>query len=291
MTDQTAPEQVVLDHFGIGPDALLGAGGEARVFALDAQRVLRIPHARTSTGDLEARRDLLDAVAGAGIVALPEVVEHRTVAGRSVVVERRLPGRSALDVLGEAGTDRGALVRHHLEVAASVAALPCPTGRFGELWGAWAITTDTFRSWAIARLEVSLQRSRWCARVDPAAITDELLGVLPTPVPPAPVLVHLDAYLGNMLADGGRITALLDFGAMAIGGPPDLDPVAAIAYLAPEITPTATAADRDVALAWARDHGLADAIGPAERWLAAYWSFATDDVELQRWCRRILAIT
>lgn len=282
-------EQAVLDHVGIGPRALLGEGGEARVFAIDAERVLRIPHARTASDDLEARRHLLAAIAGGGAVALPEVLEHRTVAGRLVVIERRLPGRDAQQVLGEPGTDRTTLVRHHLDVAAAIAVLPCPAASFGELWGAGAIQHDTFAAWARDRVGASLLRAGPAFdHVDAAAVTDALLDVLPDPEPTTPVLVHLDAYLGNMLAEGDRITALLDFGAMAIGGPPDLDPLAAVAYLAPEITPVATEADRATARSWVEERGLAGAIGPAERWLAAYWSFASDDVLLHRWCTRIL---
>lgn len=282
-------EQTVLDQLGIGPDHLLGEGGEARVFALDADRVARLPNPGTPLAALDARRDLLSVIAGAGTVSLPEVLEHRVVADHVVVIERRLDGRDGVGVLVEPGTDRAALVRHHLDVASSVAALPCPTDRFGELWGASAIAADTFAEWSAARLEASLRRGgdRW-THVDAGRITDELVAALPTPGPAAPVLVHLDAYLGNMLADGDRITALLDFGAATLAGPPDLDPLAAIAYLAPEITATATAADMDVARAWARERGLSDAVGPAERWSAAYWTSAVDDPTLQRWCARIL---
>lgn len=283
-------EQAVLGQLGIGPEALLGEGGEARVFALDRDRVARLPHPGTPIGALDARRRLLSAIAGAGAVALPEVLEHRIVADQLVVIERRLPGREAVEVLSEAGTDRVALVTHHLDVAASIAALPCPTDRFGELWGASAIRAETFARWSTARLAASLRRGggRW-AHLDAARLTDEVVAALPEPEPSAPVLVHLDAYLGNMLSDGDRITALLDFGAATVGGPPDLDPLAAIAYLAPEITPTATPADVDVARAWARDRGLGDAVSPAERWLAAYWTFAVEDHGLQRWCERILS--
>lgn len=75
---------------------------------------------------------------------------------------------------------------------------------------------------------------------------------------------------------------------MTIGGPTGLDPLTAIAYLAPEITPTATAADRAEARRWAVQRGLEGALGPAERWIAAYWTGAPDDQTLARWCRRIL---
>ncbi|HEY7069904.1 MAG TPA: hypothetical protein VH479_07325, partial [Acidimicrobiales bacterium] len=115
-------DRAVLAAFGVDESAFLGRGGEARVFALDAERVLRLPHPGVDPGPLEERRRLLASIATPGWrVALPEVLEHREVEGRLVVVERRLPGRNALDVLAEPGRDREALVRDHLDVARSVA--------------------------------------------------------------------------------------------------------------------------------------------------------------------------
>ena len=282
-------DEVVLARFGIGRSDVLGEGGEATVYALDADRVLRLPRADVPATALVARRRLIDQIHAPAPFALPEVLEHVDVDGRTVVVERRLPGRNALQVLGEPGTDREALVRSHLDAAAAIADLPCPTSAFGEVWGSSSISSERFEAWATARLAASLMHGgdRF-AQVDATHTTRDLVANLVEPEPPAPVLVHLDAYLGNMLADGHRITAVLDFGPMAIGGPADLDPLAATAYLAPEITPTASDEDRAVARAWASERGLVDGLGPAERWLAAYWTFAADDAELQRWCRRIL---
>ena len=283
------PDRVVLSRFGIDRRDALGEGGEATVYALDADRVLRLPRADVPAAALDARRRLIDRIRAAAPFALPEVLEHVDVDGRTVVIERRLPGRDALQVLDEQGTDREALVRSHLDAAAAIAELPCPTHAFGEIWGPNSIEDERFEAWAMTRLAASLEvgGDRF-ADVDATSTTRDLVAALPQPEPPAPVLVHLDAYLGNMLADGHRITAVLDFGPMAIGGPAHLDPLAAIAYLAPEITPTATDADRAVAREWAAERGLLDALAPTERWLAAYWTFAADDLELQRWCDRIL---
>jgi predicted RNA-binding protein with PIN domain/aminoglycoside phosphotransferase (APT) family kinase protein len=283
-------DRAVLAAFGIGESALLGRGGEARVFALDGERVLRLPHASVDALALEGRRRLLAAIgAAAWVVAVPEVLEHREVDGRPVVVERRLPGRNALDVLGERGTDREALVRDHLAVAGAIADLPCPSDRFGEVLGDRRLATAGFADWAEARLAASLAVAGDAfARVDPAALTRDLLAALPEPESARPRLVHLDAFLGNMLAVNDRISALLDFGPMTIGGPRDLDPLVAIAYLAPEITPTANDSDRRVAGAWADEAGLAAALGPVARWIAAYWTGAPDDERLRRWCERVL---
>jgi len=283
-------DRAVLDHFGVDESAFLGRGGEARVFALDGERVLRLPHPGVDPGALEQRRRLLAAIAAPGWrVALPEVLEHREVDGRLVVVERRLPGEDALAALGERGRDHEALVRDHLEVARAVADLPCPAERFGEVMGNHRIVAPSFGEWAEARLTVSLAAGGAAfAGLDAAALTADLLAALPEPEPDRPVLVHLDAFLGNMLAVGDRISALLDFGPMTIGGPRELDALVAVAYLAPEITPTARDGDRRVARAWAEEAGVAGGLGPAERWIAAYWTGAPDDERLRRWCERIL---
>jgi aminoglycoside phosphotransferase (APT) family kinase protein/predicted RNA-binding protein with PIN domain len=283
-------DRAILDHFGVAESALLGRGGEARVFALGTDRVLRLPHAGVPAAHLEDRRRLLAAIATPGWrVALPEVLEQREVAGRLVVVERRLPGRDALAALGERGRDREALVRDHLDVSRAVAELPCPTDRFGEVIGPHRIAAASFGEWAESRLAASLAAGGDAfAGVDPAALTRDLLAALPEPEPARPVLVHLDAFLGNMLAEGDRVSALLDFGPMTIGGPPDLDALVAVAYLAPEITSTAREGDRQAARAWAEEAGLVEALRPAERWIAAYWTGAPDDERLRRWCGRIL---
>ncbi|HEY7072283.1 MAG TPA: hypothetical protein VH479_19300, partial [Acidimicrobiales bacterium] len=285
-------DRAILAAFGVDESAFLGRGGEARVFALDAERVLRLPHRGADPGPLEERRRLLASIAAAGWrVALPEVLEHREVAGRLVVVERRLPGRNALDVLAEPGRDREALVRDHLDVARSVADLPCPTDRFGEVLGGNRIEADGFSAWAERRLAVSLAAGGEAfAGVEPGAVTRDLVDALPEPEPARPRLVHLDVFLGNMLAVGDRISALLDFGPMTIGGPRDLDVLAAVAYLAPEITPTAGDGERRAARAWAAEAGLDAAVAPAERWMAAYWTGAPDDERLRRWCGRILGV-
>ncbi len=283
-------DRAVLARFGVEETDLLGRGGEARVFALDDERVLRLPHPGTDPDALDDRRDLLEAIAvGDAPVALPAVLEHREVGGRTVVIERRLPGRDAIEVLGATGTNRAALVRHHLDVADAVRHLPCPATCFGELWGAGALTAETFAAWATARLTASLREAPPAfGSLDPGRLTADLVAALPEPEPERPLLVHLDVFLGNLLADGDRVTALLDFGPMTIGGPAHLDPLVAIAYLHPAITPTATEGDRAVAETWAAERGLAAAVGAVERWIAAYWTGARDDQHLQRWCAEIL---
>ena len=73
-----------------------------------------------------------------------------------------------------------------------------------------------------------------------------------------------------MLGDGSAVTAVLDFGVIALVGDRRLDPLAAVAYLAPNITPTANPTDRALAREWLAERGLAELYEPARRWLAAF---------------------
>ena len=102
--------------------------------------------------------------------------------------------------------------------------------------------------------------------------------------------VVLDAFPGNMLGEGDAISAVLDFGLLCIVGDRRLDPLISAAYLAPEVTPIATEADRGSAREWLLENRLADLYPAAERWLAAFWSGAVDDPRLQGWSRRLLGI-
>jgi aminoglycoside phosphotransferase (APT) family kinase protein len=101
--------------------------------------------------------------------------------------------------------------------------------------------------------------------------------------------VHLDAFAGNLLTDGRRITAVIDIGSTSVAGDRRLDPLSAVVYLvAPEITPGFGAGDVDVARSWLRAAGLQDWFDPARRWLAAFWSAAVDDPNVLGWCRGVL---
>ncbi len=279
--------QRTLERFGLSPDALLGHGGEALVYALDAKRVLRVHHAGTTAETVEARRALLtELAAGAQHVpfSIPEVLDTSKVEDRIATIERRLPGRPAMRVLEELrGEARAELLRAHLDAAARIGDLPLERPWFGDLLRDPPIRTHTSRAYLNERAAHSLAAAGpGFEKIDPAALARAL------PEPEQRSLVHLDAFTGNMLACGETISAVLDFGVVAIAGDRRLDPLAAAVYLASEITPCATPADRAVAAEWLAEAGLAPFYEPARRWLAGFWSTARDDLALHRWCRSVL---
>jgi hypothetical protein len=277
----------VLRVFGVGSDALLGSGGEASVYALDHDRVLRVHHRGTSREGVEGRRALLSELGKSAArvpFAVPTVLDTTACEGRFVTIEPRLPGRPLTETLGESsGDDRVSLVRAYLDAAAAIGDLVIRRPWYGELSDAGAIRTETFREYLEKRAARSLSGAgREFGGIDPR----ELAAALPEPAQAA--LVHMDAFPGNMLAEHGQVTAVLDFGTVSIVGDRRLDPLTAAAYLAPLITPTATDSDLRVARQWLADRGLDDLYEPALRWIAAFWSVARDDLRLHRWCRSIL---
>ncbi len=278
----------LFDWLGISSDQRLGQGGEAVVYAVDAERVARIYHPGTDLANVAARTALLDELADSAHCvpfAIPAVLDTLTHEERIVTIERRLPGRPVNELLAEVSGDvRTALIRSHLDAAARLGDLTVQRPWVGELVGNRAIRTATFADYLAQRAQVSLSTARDVfGHVD----ADALAAAWPEPL--HPTLVHLDAFTGNMLAEGETITAVLDFGVVAIVGDRRLDPLAAAAYLNPWITPTAGEEDRTVAADWLAEQGLADLYEPARRWLAAFWSFARDDQALFAWCQAVLS--
>ena len=279
--------RAVLTAFNIGPDSLLGLGGEARVYALDHDRVLRVQHAGADLASLDCRRQLVDELrCAASQFRLPEIISVGEVDGRIFSIEHRLPGASVLQRLARlGGRERDLLIESHLDTSAAIAALKLrPREWFGELVGEHPLRAPTWKQFLCDRAAKSLSAAGGeFSLVNAAQLAADM------PEITASAFVHLDACAANMLSVGTTITAVLDIGITSVVGDPVLDPVAAVAYIStPHITPGATSRDADVAMTWLRSAGLEDRLIPTQRWLAAYWSFATDDVELHKWCRSVL---
>ena len=278
----------VLTHFDVSPGDVLGHGGEAWVYALDATRVVRVLHAGATLGQVEPRYRLIGELARARpAFALPEMLDAGELGGRVYMVERRLPGRTVMDELSDAeGERRTRLVEAHLAAAAALGDLHLDARScYGELLGDAPVTASTWHAFLQRKAEANLRMSdpSLAAAIDVAAVVGQL------PDATEARFVHLDAFAGNMLTDGERITAVLDIGPTSVSGDRRLDPLACAVYLtAPEITPTARSSDGPVVRRWLVGAGLDQWFEPARQWLAAFWSFAVDDPRVLRWCRRIL---
>lgn len=282
----------VLNTFGIDSHALLGQGGEAWVFALDNERVARVNRPGAKRAQIDNRTNLLVELGRSSAnvpFAVPRILDTVVIEGYLITIERRLPGRPLIHLLAETvGETRADLIRAYLETANQIGDLLVHRPWYGDLMSPNtirpnAIRTSSYHEYLEQRAAQSLKAAGPAFKnVNPAKLAAAL------PQPHEKALVHLDAFPGNMLAEGDTITAVLDFGASVIIGDRRLDPLTAAIYLDPAITPTAIKADHAVAQDWLRTHGLARYHTAAQKWIATYWSFATNDINLYRWCRKIL---
>lgn len=278
--------EAVLAELGFSGAPLLGSGGEACVYAVETSRVLRLMRPGASPADAEARARLLrDITSHAKHLHFrtPEVLEIHQIGDRIAVTESMLPGIPVSKLLDTiSGTVRARLVENYLDAAASISSIALPFESFGPVVSDATLRRDSWPNYAKARLLLSAKRCSqdlYCAVVAEAE----------TPIEPSkPALVHLDYFPANVLAVRDRITAVLDFGPSSVIGDARFELWSAVAYLDPEISPAASEADRQRAQSWLNERGLAEGYIPARRWLAAYWSFASGDIALMAWCRRIL---
>jgi aminoglycoside phosphotransferase (APT) family kinase protein len=279
----------VLDALGVQDGAFLGSGGEARVYAIDAERILRVLHEGGNRGQIERNRELLEELDSSTLpFTLPEILEIGDVGGRTYAVERRAAGHSVAQELGSVDPHkRASLIEAHLEAAHLLGELRLgPRPYFGDLVAPDPVRSETWHGYLDAVAERSIASSG--LRLPQGAVrrlSDDL------PDTDHRSFVDIDIFAGNMLTDRDRITAVIDIGPACVAGDKRFNAISAAVYLrAPEITPTSQPGDASVVEAWLKSEALEDLYSPVRRWLAAYWSFATDDPPLHDWCRSVLVL-
>src|SRR4051812_42730675 len=187
---------MVLSHLGVQPDGYLGHGGEAWVYALEDERVVRVLHPGGSREAIGRRERLVNELRlSRPPFALPEIIEVGEHHERIFVIERRLPGRSVMAELAVAeGATRARLVENYLATSAALGDLQlAPRDFVGDLMADDPVRTSTWRAYLRAKAVNSLAKTTPdLSAIDPAPIAAAL------PEPSAPAFVHLDAFPGNM---------------------------------------------------------------------------------------------
>lgn len=286
----------LLKTFGLTEEDRLGGGGEATVYALDGKRVLRLyNHPCADLDGLLARNRFLDDLnqhKGAFPYELPAVLDCGRVGDRCYTIEKRIGGRSMLDELADCtGSQRHDLIISYMDAAYALRQIKLkPLGldksmTYGELCRDDAIVTGSVREFMLRRVGASIEGSAF------QLSASQLVGALGSLVGDSDSgLVHLDYFPGNVMAEGGRVTAVIDWGYSSVWAAERMNPLIAANYLFPRISPTATAHDQEIALSWLDEHGLLQFFEPMQRWLAAYWLFVKDDPVVVAWCKEIFGV-
>lgn len=270
--------------------AALGAGGEAIVYAIDADRVLRVHHGDPgpSAAELEAAYRRW-AGTGRTSFGLPTVLDSGVDGQLCWQVLRRFPGQTVaawLQQLPAPGRPR--LLEAYVDAAFELAAVDAAPA-YGTLLGG-----NTYPTWAQclqARLQVvnPALLTRLAGLVDAAGgagsydaararFTQRLQGCYDGP----PRLVHLDYFPGNVMAELDRVTGVFDFAVHSLFGDPLLDVVGAIvmADMSTDVTPD----EQTVMTVHARGRagtGLDDVFDCYRAFYGFY--YAMDDASLP-WC-------
>lgn len=282
-----------LATFGVTDSDLLGRGGESFVYALDAQRVLRL-YRGDDRAYLAKRQAFYAELRGYGLpVATPEFLEVGSRDEVHYVVERRMPGRDFAQVLPTlAGDDRRKALLSYLEVAGQIGAVRLAGRPFGEMVTPGApIQAATWGAYLAMRLAQTLAQSRADLEEDVPRLAD-VLDVIERRLAPLaawqePCLVHGDYFPGNVFIDADlRICGVGDFGYSTVAGDPRLDIAGAIAFL--EVVPGYRAEDtalvRGAAAEWWGEPILA-VVDAYRLYYSIYFSGCKqDDPSTYWWC-------
>lgn len=263
-------ETALRHRFGpiLGPR--IGGGGEADVYALNRETVLRLTKPGTKPSGFRARNAVLDRIADCGgDIAIPYILETGEVADRFFTVETRLHGEPMDRALASiTGHSRHALIDSYMETAARISDL-LRGGPFGEIGREDPIVRSSQRKFMIDRVTASMAQGG--LDLDPHELC------APFEEPAQSALVHLDYFPGNVMCNGQEVTGVLDFGYSTVMADARFTPVLAVIYLNNRITPPAKDDDIARGMLWLERAGYLDLVEPLRRWVAAYWSFCRDD--------------
>jgi aminoglycoside phosphotransferase (APT) family kinase protein len=265
-------------------DPVMPWGTDNAVYRLGDDMVLRLPRTPRTSRTLEMERYWLPRLAPELPLAIPLPLADGTPSDGypfTWSVYRWLPGESAA---AERITDTGQLAT---DLARFIVALQ----RIDSTGGPPPSEVNSFRGVPLARRDAGTRAAIASleSEIDVVTVTaawDEAFGAPEWQRPP--VWLHGDLDSRNLLAENGRLSAVIDFGTLSVGDPA-CDVMVAWKMLSAEARDTfRTALPVDEAT-WARSRGWA--ISQAVTALA-YYTEQTNAVlvrEAQRWITEVLA--
>lgn len=268
----------IVAEFGLGPSALIGAGRQSLVYALDGSRVLRVLKVNGDVAALTRLKAFLAEIDGRAPLVTPSI-ESIDPAGR-YTVERRVPGTALVTLLPElSGTRRDDALRSYLTSSDVLDAIELPDRPYGQILGAAPIHTETWTEYFRRSINRALLRNGAVIAAEVGNVEDlraKALALLERLDPrPRKTLVHGDYFAGNVHLDGLlAVCGLVDFSSYTLVGDPLYDTITAPIFL--EMTPRVTPGDIEVARAFVATR-LGEAAKPAARFYRAHAAFTMAD--------------
>lgn len=288
------PHSALLACFDIDASARIGHGGEATVYGLPDERILRVYHGAPHELERLAKFYAELAAQDAGF-STPEIFEHGEIDGVTYSVDRRIAGRSLMEMLPDLrGKRRGRALDAYFEAGERIRALRVESTVCGELLREDAIQTSSWRAYLRERMARSLAASREWLGVDVPPLDGVVEGLRDAieELPDAGVsLVHGDYFPGNVMMDDDlAVTGVIDFGPLTVIGDPAMDTASGVISL--EVARGFDPGDTTHVMARAVErHGetIRRAIDTYRAWYAVRFSpYRADDEWLYAWCVKSL---
>lgn len=275
-----------LNYFGIGEEQLIGAGSWSRVYAFQANLVLRIlPDPPRHASLLRLQEFYRSLARDACTLLIPEFLEVGTIDEVCFVIERRIPGIDLAQRLEQDGSASEALLTRVLASLTNLEPLLVGPCEAGELLAGSRVRARGWRQFLLIRAARELEKGRdalQSAGCDVSVAWRVFNEGLEKLNDGARSLVHGDLHPGNIMVDtNDQIVGILDFGPMTLAGDPAFDRVSA-------------------QLNWHRGenlHRLCEHFSDTERTYLLFWAFRFADTHqrsswlFQRAVAILLALT
>lgn len=223
-----SPQAQLLQKYNLSPDAWLGRGMEAEVYALDANRVLKLYPGTTSLSHLETLRRFYESLDRHQLpYELPYIYDVIAEGDTIITAERRLTGARLEDRLPglDARQLEQVMERYLTAVCALSAVQASPSveryllfdseGISQRADGDWHHFLERYLALKLAQLMPYLSRdvNGFATKIG------QLQTILSQPYDGELCLIHGDFYPGNLLVNEPlEINALIDFGLMTMYG-------------------------------------------------------------------------
>jgi len=238
---QAEARNKLLAEFGVSPDALVGRGSEAEVYALDEHTVLKLYAGLERLAHFETLQRFYDELdTSACEIPLPRILEIRPFDQLVALVETKLQGAPLEAVL----TQVNEMNLHHVEdlYLDAVCALktiklstPPKTYLLFDDNGSSAVATQSFATYYATLVAAKLATvGEPFAVYDPSFAVDAaaLVAAIRTGPSVSLTVVHGDFFPGNVLvnAEATQVTGIIDFGSYTLFGDHLLDLAGAFGF-------------------------------------------------------------
>jgi aminoglycoside phosphotransferase (APT) family kinase protein len=233
-------DQSILQHFKTPNAKLLGKGMEARVYALDEGRVLRIYRSQTDESSptaLARLKQFYDTLSDASVpFEIPKIYSIEHVADTPCTIDKRVYGTE----LGKAlktleGDGRKKALLSYIQTAEKLCKLRPPYDYFGDVLIKKPLRTDSWPAYLRAKTEHDYHSAqsmfdrevpRMATIMDFIKNEIEIVSDVTTSS-----LVHGDYYVLNVLIDNDQtVSSVMDFNALVRAGDPRMDIASALIF-------------------------------------------------------------